>query len=307
VSVRDFEVMLNALVSAAQADDPSAEGYGAKRRAVVDYVRGLERRQTMYRQPGRKTWQVDVRDDRGGRKPGCSTGCAERGAARAVEAMLVRFAERRQWEPLRAIVDGRVTLAEVYDADVRGTLPALLETRAAVDLDPLVDAWARAGARASAVVEVRRFIPGPALPGHGVPPRRHLGVARRTLERAHEGHGALAARRATATRRRSAFAAFLVEREVLEANPTRDVAAYAESDPRMVFLTLTQARRSCRRSRRASRRCSRRSWRTGSSGARSPARRGVSWTCRPRCRRCTRSRPTRRRRARRSGGRAWWS
>jgi hypothetical protein len=58
VSVRDFEVMLNALVSAAQADDPSAEGYGAKRRAVVDYVRGLERRQAQFLEMAQLVRQV---------------------------------------------------------------------------------------------------------------------------------------------------------------------------------------------------------------------------------------------------------
>jgi integrase len=210
----------------------------------------------MYRQPGRKTWQVDVADDRGKVRKGCSTGCEDKRAAKDVEAMLERFRRRREWEPLRAITDRRATLAEVYDADVRGTLAALLDTRAAVDLDPLVGEWAKAGARASAVTEVRRFIPaGRRFPASDF--RRGVisaWLAALTSARAPatpgSADGTIAAKDAAplsgATRNRykaalSAFAQFLVEREVLETNPVRDVAAYAESDPRMVFLSPTQA------------------------------------------------------------------
>ena len=39
---RAFEYLLNAMEAAAQSENPAAENYAAKRRAVFDYVRNLE-------------------------------------------------------------------------------------------------------------------------------------------------------------------------------------------------------------------------------------------------------------------------
>lgn len=164
-----------------------------------------------------------------------STGTTDKSVAEDVEAMVKRFRARRQWAVLEAIVLKRVTLAAVYDAYEAGTLDALVASLTDVDLDPLVTEWAKR-ANAKYVRQVRRFIPeSERFPVSGF---RRKAISAFLAE--------LDCDDPTKNRYRAAlsvFAKWLVEREVLETNPVRDVAMYKEHDPRMVWMTWKDAKR----------------------------------------------------------------
>lgn len=165
----------------------------------------------------------------------CSTGTADRKVAKDVEAMVKRFRAQRRWDVLEPVVTKQVTLAQVYDAYTRGTLDTLLADLRDVDLDPLVTEWAQR-ANAKYVTQVRTFIPE----GQRFPASR---FRRRDLSVFLAG---LACADPTKNRYRAALSVFgkwLVEREVLDTNPLRDVAAFKERDPRMVWMPWKDAQR----------------------------------------------------------------
>lgn len=162
-----------------------------------------------------------------------STGATNKSVAQDVERMVERMKSRRQWEPLEAVFDDLISLAAVYDADVSGTLAATLAALRDTDLDPLVTEWAgRAFWRYPP--QVRAFIPeGERFPASEF--RR---------KRISEFLAELTCAPPTKNRYRAAlsvFAKWLVEREVIESNPVRDVAMYKENDPRMVWMTWDDA------------------------------------------------------------------
>lgn len=176
-----------------------------------------------------------------------STGTADRRTALDVEAMVQRFVARREWAPLDAILAGRATLPEVYDADRAGTLAALLAAASEVDLAPMVAEWAATGVPAKYVTQVRRFIPA----GERFPVSRFTRAAVRLfldrLTRIHRTAGDTAKPASNSTRNRyraalSVFARWLVERDVLPANPVREVRAAPTKGPRLLHLTPKQAK-----------------------------------------------------------------
>lgn len=178
-----------------------------------------------------------------------STGTTDRDVATDIEAMVRRFKKRRQWAALDAIVHGRLPLGEVYDADCAGTLDALLARREAADLSPMVAQWASEGADAKYVAQVRRLIPaGRRFPVTGFT-RARISTFLATLTRHHrmiagKDTGQPASDR-TKNRHRaalSAFAGWLIEREVIDANPVRDVKARRDPGPQEIHLTPKQAR-----------------------------------------------------------------
>jgi len=164
-----------------------------------------------------------------------STGARSKEVAVDVERTVKRWQGRRQWAPLEAVFDGLASLAQVYDAEAVGALEALLTELRDVDLDPLVTEWAKR-ANAKYVKQVRTFIPE----GARFPSSR---FRRKAIS---EFLAGLACADPTKNRYRAAlsvFAKWLVEREVLESNPVRDVRQYKERDPRMVWMTWKDAER----------------------------------------------------------------
>lgn len=211
---------------------------------------------SIYKQKGRRTWQVVVIADEHGRKlEGASTGCASKRAAEDVDRFVAAKVHAREWGIVNAIVAKRTTLARAYDTFRAGgdaaldALVAKLEAAERVpDADALVTAWAGEGANPRYVTAVRRLIPA----GRRFPltefRRGRIAEFLRTLTtdiRRNPGHrheGALASG-ATRNRYKAAlndFAKWCVEREVLEHNPVRDVTSFPESDPCDVFLTDAQ-------------------------------------------------------------------
>jgi integrase len=183
-----------------------------------------------------KTYKLKVaiptRND--GRPRTFSTGTTDRATALDVERMVKRMKGARRWEALEAVFDGVLTLADVYDAETRGTLTERLAELRDVDLDPLVTEWAKR-ANAKYVRQVRRLV----VDGERFPASK---FRRKTIS---EFLAGLACDDPTKNRYRAAlsvFAKWLVEREILESNPVRDVAMYAEHDPRMVWMTWAQAK-----------------------------------------------------------------
>lgn len=186
----------------------------------------------VFRASGALTFKLKIRlKDRPPRT--FSTGATVRAVADDVERMVKRMKGRRELKALEAVFDDRLTLAQVYDADVAGTLEQLLRELNDADLDPLVTEWA-ARANAKYVAQVRSLI----VAGERFP----ASAFRR--KRVSEFLAGLDCSGPTKNRYRAAlsvFAKWLVEREVLETNPVRDVAMYKEHDPRMVWMPWEQA------------------------------------------------------------------
>lgn len=179
--------------------------------------------------------KVAIPTRNGGAPRTFSTGTTVRAVALDVERMVKRFKSRRHWEPLEAVFDGALSLAAVYDAELRGTLTDTLVELRDVDLDPLVTEWA-VRANAKYVTQVRALI----AEGVRFPASR---FRRKVIS---EFLAGLTCADPTKNRYRAAlsvFAKWLVEREVLEGNPVRDVAMYAEREPRMTWMTWADADR----------------------------------------------------------------
>jgi integrase len=176
-------------------------------------------------------FSIPTRND--GKPRTFSTGATMRGVALDVERMVKRMIGRREWAALEAVFDDLLSLAEVYDADVSGTLVARLAALRDTNLDPLVTEWAKR-ADAKYVRQVRKLI----KEGERFP------VSTFRRKRVSEFLAGLPCNDPTRNRYRAAlsvFAKWLVEREVLEGNPVRDVAMYKENDPRMVWMTWPEA------------------------------------------------------------------
>jgi integrase len=174
-----------------------------------------------------------------GRKPRTvSTGATDKATAEDVEAMVKRFKGRRDAIGLRAlaaVLDDDLSLGAVYDAHCHGTLTELVADLTDTDLEPLVAEWAKK-ANAKYVRQVRALI----VEGERFPVSR---FRRRVVS---EFLAGLTCSDPTKNRYRAAlsvFAKWLVEREVIDANPVRDVAMYTERDPRMVWMSWDDAER----------------------------------------------------------------
>lgn len=171
-----------------------------------------------------------------GRKPRTvSTGMTDKGAANDVARTVQRMKGRGQLAPLLAVLNDRATLVGVYHADVTGTLEAFMAALDDTDIEPLVAEWAKR-ANAKYVTQVRALIPE----GERFPASR---FRRKEISSFLAG---LDCSGPTKNRYRAAlsvFAKWLVEREVLDANPVRDVAMQKEHDPRMVWMTWDDAQR----------------------------------------------------------------
>jgi integrase len=173
-----------------------------------------------------------------------STGTADFATAKRVGAMVKRLKHLRKWNVLNAIVAKHVKLKDVFDAYELDQLDAFMARAMEADLDLLLTEWKESGANERYVTQCRRMIPE----GHRFPASRftratisaHL--AKLTDARAKNRRSATGS---TKNRHRAAisqFSKWLVEREVIAANPVRDVQGKRENPARMIWYEWPQAK-----------------------------------------------------------------
>lgn len=174
-----------------------------------------------------------------------STGTNDPQTAEVVKGMLARLKSQRRWDVLDAIVSKQAKLKDVFDADQRGELDDFMERLSDTDLDPLVTEWSESGASPRYVAQVRRLIPeGEPFPASQFS-RKRISAHLAKLTDARASKGKRLASNSTRNRHRAALSQFgkwLVEREVIAANPVRDVAGRTENPARMVSYDWKQAR-----------------------------------------------------------------
>jgi site-specific recombinase XerC len=189
-------------------------------------------------QHGRGRWAwVRLRD---GSRVRRSLGASDKGTAREIEKMLETLHARREWQLIEAATFGPSNIGELFDYWRRGD-EGLDELRAKlgdVDLAQYVEAWARwAERRASkrTVEGYRKQLRVLILEGARFPrsafTRRHISDALAKLTCS----GSTARRYLAAW---SSFGSYLVEQELLDANPIRSVKAPRNNAPREVWLPL---------------------------------------------------------------------
>ena len=173
-----------------------------------------------------------------------TTGTSDRSTARSMDEMLRRLCARREWDFLDKIHEGRLSVAELYDADARGGLDDLRARLSDVDLQQYVDGWlAAVRTRTSEtsdtaehyLVALRSLMPD------GKPfYRSDLSYPLLTswLSTRHVGPSTKRKYRAGV----SSFLNHLLAAGVLSTNPIRMVKAPKASPPRMQYLTLTEAK-----------------------------------------------------------------
>ena len=167
-----------------------------------------------------------------------SCGTSDKVVAAAVEAMVRRLAAKRQWAPLVAVVDKVVTLPKLYDAYELGELDAFMRRLTDADLSALLDEWKATGADATYVRQIRQMIPA----------GTRYAASDFTRKAVSRFLASLKVSGSTKNRYRAAlsvFARWLVEREVLDHNPVRDVRGAKENAPRDKWLTIAQAQAVC--------------------------------------------------------------
>lgn len=180
-------------------------------------------------------YKLRVRD-KDGEKATLSTGTSDPTTAQAVARMVDECVKRRDWKLPNALVAKRVRLKDAYDAYAAGELAGFLEEMDSDDLDPLLTEWADSGANEKYVTQVRRMIPE----GEFFPASR---FKRKAISR---WLAKLDVTGSTRNRYRAAlsrFAVWLIERDVLDSNPVRDVAGAKENDPRAVWLDSADVER----------------------------------------------------------------
>jgi site-specific recombinase XerC len=172
-------------------------------------------------------------------------GTADLPLARDIERMLRHLRERREWAILHAIAAETITAGAVYDAWSEGAeaMRAVAARLADVDLNSLIEGWKSWAARRASPQTVakyerqlRRIVSaGAPFPASRFT-RRELSIALDRLGRS----GSTARRHHAAW---SSFGNYLVERQVIEANPLRQVRAPKANDPRELYLSPRDVRR----------------------------------------------------------------
>lgn len=165
-----------------------------------------------------------------------STGTRDIETAKAVRSMLRDLKDKREWAILDAIVAKRFTLRDVFDAHRDNRLDEMVTELDDADLDPLVSEWERSGANKRYVFHVRRLIPE----GARFPASR---FRRKTISVFLAGLSVSGSTRNRHKASLSVFAKWLVEREVIETNPVRDVKSAKPNPARMVWLSRKDAKR----------------------------------------------------------------
>jgi len=189
-----------------------------------------------FRRPNRPHWYVELPTPGGSIRK--STGTSNRSTARAIERALRELVDRREWDLLSAMADDRLTVGELYDAVHSRQVDALREHLDDVDLAPHVNTWLETHAPNVAPdtiahygYAVRKLLP------EGKPfPRSRFTAAALEDWLAHYKGKAGTRRKAHAAM--SQFARYLVRRQLLAANPMRDVSAPRAAAPRCRWLDM---------------------------------------------------------------------
>lgn len=168
-----------------------------------------------------------------GRKPRTlSCGTDDPATAKDVARVVQRLKRRREWAPLLAVLDGRGTLAALYDADRAGRIDQFVAQANDVDLAPLVDELLT---NAKYRKHVRCLIPT----DKRFPASRFTkGVISTFLD-------GLSCSNSTKNRYRaslSVFAGRLEEREVIEYNPVSKVKPKPKNEVPFIYLRPQQYR-----------------------------------------------------------------
>lgn len=198
---------------------------------------------------GNRTYKVRV-DHPDGRHAVLTTGCVDKRDAEDVEAMVHRWQGRKgkrheRRDVLDALIEKRFTLPEAYDAELGGALDELLHTNAApaIDLMPLIELWVedkkkqRKGAGQAGVYRDQVLT---------LYPERPIPLPMFNRKEVWSRLDALDVEPPTKNRYRSAvssLAKFLVKREILDRNFTREIDGYGENDPRLVYYELEDAKK----------------------------------------------------------------
>lgn len=209
-----------------------------------------------FRSKGQRVWKGRVYD-RTGAEYTRTLGTEDEGEADEFCRFLARMRRQRRWDVLDLIVARALSVPDAFDHDARGTLTEEvarlrdLETAKAAadadtDLDPLVTEWATVARSPKYVRQVRRLIPAGARFPRSQFTRKRVSEFLATLQHASWQGRDLGRPVDAPTRNRykaalMQFAKWLVEREVLDANPVRDVSGYPENDPRMVHYERADA------------------------------------------------------------------
>lgn len=173
---------------------------------------------------------------------------------REMQDMVERFRRQKRWAELEAIIADRLKMPDVYEADTNGTLSLLMEqlatedaAQAAASADPDLDAWvakwaAEEGTNAKYIAQVRRLIPeGTRFPLSQFR-RKVIAQFLRALPNAVSKK-----RTHLETRKRyrvaiSMFAKYLIENELLEHNPTRDIDLGRNKPRQITYLEPAQVK-----------------------------------------------------------------
>jgi integrase len=199
---------------------------------------------------GAKTWKCRV-DHPDGRHAVLSTGCRNQRDADDIEAAVHRWQGRKgkryeRRDVLDAIIDKRVTLAEAYDADLAGTLDALLGANAptvpGVDLLEIIDRWVEDKKRGKGAGQAETY----KKQVLELYPERPLTLDKFTLEEVWRRIDELDVESPTRNRYRSAassLAKYCVKRRHIATNFVRQIEGYGENDPRLVYYEIDDAKR----------------------------------------------------------------
>lgn len=177
-----------------------------------------------------------------------SLGTSDPDTAKDVSDFLKRLRKQRRWDALDLIYSGELKPADAYDADREGRFILVIEEvrikalrKSVPDLSPLVKEWGGQGRHTRSekyVKQVRAMIPEKVR--YPVTDFTR-GAVKRFLD-------SLDVERPTKNRYRAAlmqFAHWLVEREILDVNPVRDVRGFGESRPREKWMSWEDAQKVC--------------------------------------------------------------
>lgn len=165
-------------------------------------------------------------------------------------AFVRRLRKRRRWEVLDLIIAGKIRVVEAWEAHEAGTLASVVATlnkpapAPEADLSALVSEWdgqGRHGKVAKYVTQVRRMIPA----GTPYPVSTFTrGAVKRFLDGLTKQDGK-PSDPATKTRYRAAllqFGSWLVQRDLLPANPVRETHGYGKKKRPPNFLEPAQVK-----------------------------------------------------------------
>lgn len=203
----------------------------------------------VYRAAGTLTYRLRI-DAPDGRHVILSTECVDHGDAEDIEKVVRRWQGKRGKQYARpdiidALVSKRIKLAAAFEAHQSGALAALLEQHPAtgIDLTAWLDAWIadkrkqKRGAGQADTYEKQLRV---------LFPKRPLTLDVFTRKELWSRLDALEVEGPTKNRYRAAaasFAKYLVKRELLERNFVRDIEGFGESDPRLVYYEVKDAKR----------------------------------------------------------------